>query len=115
MQVLTPRRFPVLRSAALLGAALAAIGAAPATAGAEAINAVYTASNNPKGNQLIVFTRKANGSLQRRQTLSTHGKGTAEQPPLGLPIVDSQGSVNIEPDGDLVFVVNSGDNTISSF
>ena len=36
-------------------------------------------------------------------------------PPINLPTVDGSGSVNLTPDGRLVFVVNAGDNTVSSF
>jgi 6-phosphogluconolactonase (cycloisomerase 2 family) len=37
------------------------------------------------------------------------------QPPFGFPIVDSQDSVKLTDDGRLLFVVNSGDNSVSSF
>ena len=37
------------------------------------------------------------------------------QPPFGFPIVDSSGSTNLTPDGKVLFVVNAGDNSISSF
>ena len=36
-------------------------------------------------------------------------------PPVGFPIVDSSGSMALADDGRLLFVVNDGDNTITSF
>jgi len=78
-------------------------------------DAVYTTSNNPAGNQVIVFTRAANGTLTQRKVVATGGKGIKGTAPFGFPIVDSSGSVNLTPDGKLLFVVNAGDNSVSSF
>jgi len=78
-------------------------------------DAVYTQSNDPSGNSVIVFTRAANGTLTQTKVVSTGGKGIAGTAPFGFPIVDSSGSVNLTSDGKLLFVVNAGDNTVSSF
>jgi 6-phosphogluconolactonase len=78
-------------------------------------NALYTTTNDPAGNQVIVFTRKADGSIVQRKKVSTGGKGLASEPPFGFPIVDSSGSMSVTPDGKQLFTVNAGDNTISSF
>lgn len=78
-------------------------------------DAVYTTSNDPSGNSVIVFTRAANGTLTQRKVVSTGGKGIASTPPFGFPIADGSGSVNLTPDGKLLFVVNAGDNSVSSF
>jgi 6-phosphogluconolactonase len=75
---------------------------------------LFTATNNPSGNQVIVFTQHSDGSVTQRETVSTGGTG-APNPPFGFPIVDTQGSINVAENGHLVFVVNSGDNSISSF
>ena len=64
---------------------------------------------------MIVFTRAANGTLTQRKVVSTGGKGIASTPPFGFPIADGSGSVNLTPDGKLLFVVNAGDNSVSSF
>jgi 6-phosphogluconolactonase (cycloisomerase 2 family) len=45
----------------------------------------------------------------------TGGVGLASQPPFGFPMVDSQGALDITSDGSLLFAVNAGSNTISSF
>ncbi len=77
--------------------------------------AVYTATNNPAGNSVLVFTANADGSLTQSETVPTGGLGLAAEPPFSFPIVDSSGSINVAADGRVVFVVNAGDNTISSF
>lgn len=77
--------------------------------------AVYTATNNPAGNAVIVFDRHGDGSLTQRAVVPTGGIGLASNPPFSFPIVDSQGSIDLAFGGHLLFVVNAGDNTISSF
>ena len=76
---------------------------------------VFTATNNPKGNQVFVYKRGTDGKLTQTATVSTGGKGIASEPPFGFPIVDSSGSINLTPDGKLLFVVNAGSNSITSF
>jgi 6-phosphogluconolactonase len=77
--------------------------------------AVYTTTNDPNGNAVIVFKRNRDGSLTQGQTVPTGGTGIAAQPPFTFPIVDSSGSMALAEDGRLLFVVNDGDNTITSF
>jgi len=79
------------------------------------LNAVYTATNDPTGNAVVVYNRRADGTINQTATVSTGGKGLATEPPFGFPIVDSSGSINLTSDGRLLFVVNAGDNTVSSF
>ena len=76
--------------------------------------AVYTTTNNPSGNAVIVFWRNRNGSLTQGPTVPTGGTGIAAQPPFTFPIVDSSGSMALADGGRLLFVVNDGDNTITS-
>jgi 6-phosphogluconolactonase (cycloisomerase 2 family) len=79
-------------------------------------NALYTTTNNPSGNAVIMYSRHADGTITRTGSpVATGGNGAASEPPFGFPIVDSSGSTNITPDGKLLFVVNAGDNTVSSF
>ncbi len=77
--------------------------------------AVYTATNDPTGNAVIVYQRNASGAITQTGSVSTGGTGIASEPPFGFPIVDSAGSLNLTPDGRLLFVVNAGDNSVSSF
>lgn len=97
----------------LLGLLVTFVTAAGASAD-PAQKAVYTATNDPAGNQVIVLTQNKDGSLTQRQTVATGGMGLAAEPPFSFPIVDSSGSINVSKDGHLVFVVNPGDNSISS-
>jgi 6-phosphogluconolactonase len=109
----------VLARAVCLAAALAAFAAAPALAwhhgGRDDGNAVYTQTNNPSGNSVVVFRRHEDGTLTQSAVVPTGGLGTVSQPPFGFPIVDSQDAVKLTDDGRLLFVVNSGDNSVSSF
>jgi 6-phosphogluconolactonase len=77
--------------------------------------AVYTTTNDPNGNAVIVFKRNRDGTLTQGPTVPTGGTGIAAQPPFTFPIVDSQGAIALAGDGRLLFVVNDGDNTITSF
>jgi 6-phosphogluconolactonase len=76
---------------------------------------VYTETQNPAGNEIVVYRRAPNGILTERDRVSTGGVGAAATPPFGFPIVDSQGSVELTRNGRLLFAVNAGDDTISSF
>src|SRR5215470_12314523 len=76
---------------------------------------VFTSTNNPTGNQVIVFKRGSDGKLTQSAIVSTGGKGIASEPPFGFPIVDSSGAINLTPDGKLLFVVNAGSNSVTSF
>jgi 6-phosphogluconolactonase len=76
---------------------------------------VVTATNNPKGNAVWVYKRGADGKLTQVGSVPTGGKGIASEPPFGFPIVDSSGSIATTPDGKLVFVVNAGSNSVTSF
>src|SRR5438067_2186884 len=78
-------------------------------------NAVYSSTNDPTGNAIIAYARHSDGTIVKRYTVSTGGIGIASEPPFGFPIIDTSGSINLTPDGRLLFVVNAGDNTVSSF
>jgi 6-phosphogluconolactonase (cycloisomerase 2 family) len=82
--------------------------------GSSGPGAVYTTTNDPSGNAVIVFRRGRDGTLTQGPTVPTGGTGIAAQPPFGFPIVDSSGSMALARDGRLLFVVNDGDNTITS-
>ena len=102
-------------------AVLAVVGAANAAADKpshhEPVGAVYTESNNPAGNSVTVFDRYADGTLALRQTVSTGGKGSTQSVGCGpgCPILDSQNEVVVSDNGKLVFAVNAGSNTVTSF
>jgi 6-phosphogluconolactonase len=72
--------------------------------GGGAPGAVYTLDNATGGNHVLRFTRAANGTLTADGSYSTDGAGTG----MGL---GSQGAVIL--DGDRLFAVNAGSNSIS--
>jgi 6-phosphogluconolactonase len=76
---------------------------------------VFTSTNNPKGNAVLAFKRAANGKLTPAGSVKTGGKGIASEPPFGFPIVDSSGAINVTSNGKLLFVVNAGSNSVTSF
>lgn len=83
------------------------------------VGAVYTSTNDPSGNAVVVYARNADGTITKGASYPTGGVGIASEPPFGFPIVDSSGSVNLTRDGHLLFVVNAGpslgDGSISAF
>lgn len=111
----------------LTTAALVALGSTPALAGGHGKQgnqgnrgnhgggAVYTQTQDPAGNEIVVYKRRSNGTITERDRVSTGGLGAPATPPFGFPILDSQGSVELTRNGRLVFAVNAGDDTISSF
>jgi 6-phosphogluconolactonase len=98
-----------------LGVACAAPSAEdPSTESSEAdliagrVGAVYTLSNDVASNEVIVFRRAADGSLQRAASYATSGKGSGD----GL---GSQGAIILSKDRRWLFAVNAGSNELSVF
>lgn len=82
------------------------------------VGRMYTETNGANGNQVLIFNRYANGKLKRAGAKSTGGKGGLQQQPgctSMCPILDTQGEVALTKDGSLLFAVNAGSNTITSF
>jgi len=90
----------------LISGALLA-GAGPVLSARET-GTVYTESNAGTGNQVLVFHRAADGTLTPAQVVASGGLGS------GMPLA-SQGAVALGGDGDWLFAVNAGSNSISSF
>src|SRR5512132_191802 len=95
---------------AVLGAAIAvaALAAAAGPASASPANAVYTSTNSAVGNRVLAFDRTGNGSLKPDGSFSTGGTGTG----AGL---GSQGAVALSRAGHLLYVVNAGSDSITTF
>ena len=109
--------------------------AVPATAGAKSkpskpkvVGAFYTETNgNP--NELLVFARYSDGTLKQERSVATGGQGGHQGQPLnisapppvctgggnGCPALDSQDALVSTPNTKLLFAVNAGSNTVSSF
>ena len=97
-------------------AAVALVSASPAFTGSGSPGAVYVQTNTAPVNYVQVFTRGSDGALATAGRYATGGSGNpASNPPLGIPFLDSAGSVTLGDGGRLVFAVNAGDNTVSSF
>lgn len=69
---------------------------------------VFTSSNAVDGNELFVYARGRDGSLNLRGTHATGGLGDG----AGL---GSQGAVTLSDDGRYLFVVNAGSHSLSMF
>ena len=71
--------------------------------------AVYVQTNDATDNEVIVFSRAADGALAPVGRCSTGGRGT------GLPHLASAGSVVLSDDGRWLLVVNAGSDELSLF
>jgi len=101
-------------------AALTSLVAAPLASAAskkkpKASGYMYTESNDPNANSVYVFERDKKGKLKQTKTIKTGGKGSTQDVGCGpgCPILDSSGAVDAV--GSLVFVVNAGSDTVTSF
>ncbi|NML59049.1 lactonase family protein [Chryseobacterium cheonjiense] len=69
---------------------------------------VFTMTNSNTSNDLLVYSRDENGNLSLKSSIATMGIGSGG----GL---GSQGALTLSTDRKFLFVVNAGDNSISSF
>ena len=83
-----------------------------------AVGVLYTETNDPMNNQVVAFNRHADGSLTQGQVISTGGTGGQQAQPGCVPtcpILDTQGELALAAGGHLLFAVNAGSGTVSSF
>lgn len=105
----------------LIAVLIVAVGASPALAKKPGKHhkrgggVVYTQTNDPAGNEIVVYRRAADGTITEQDRVATGGAGAAASPPNNFPIIDSQGPVELTKNGRLLFAVNAGDDTISAF
>ncbi len=96
-------------------ASLFALGAATLlTAPAQAedgAGAVFVMTNAASNNQIAAYTRNQDGSLQAAASYSTGGNGSGGT----IDPLHSQGSLRLSADHRLLFAVNAGSGTVSSF
>ena len=96
-----------------LGALLFLVSALPLRAKEEAVGAVYTMTNDPAGNAVLVFNRAEDGSLTGAGTFPTGGLGTGgREPDFGL---GNAGALALSDDEQLLFAVNPGSDDVSVF
>lgn len=69
---------------------------------------VYTATNGIEGNEVLVYLRMSNGELLKASSVGTGGTGTGG----GL---GNQSGLFISGNGNWLFVVNAGSNSVSVF
>jgi 6-phosphogluconolactonase (cycloisomerase 2 family) len=75
---------------------------------AQSTTHIYMMSNASTGNSVLDYTRNPDGTLSLSATVPTTGKGSGK-------FLNSSGPVTMHPTGQFLFVVNAGDNTVSSF
>src|SRR4029077_7683457 len=73
--------------------------------------AVFVMNNSAGRNEVLSFTRAADGSLQQAGTFATGGRGTGG---VTDPL-ESQGSLTLSQDHSLLFAVNGGSGEVSVF
>src|SRR2546422_2222120 len=101
----TSHRWPLARGGGPLFV-LPLVPGPPASGGAA--GAVYALTNSSDGNAVLVYQRGGDGLLTPAGSFATGGTGTGAS--LG-----SQGAVIVSDDHQLLFAVNAGSNSISSF
>ncbi len=84
------------------------------------IMAVYTMSNSPDGNEVVAFSRAADGMLTRLGAYPTGGTGSGsfEDTANGLVLGSVQGEAspnNLTDTTSLLFATNAGSNSITVF
>lgn len=73
--------------------------------------AVYAMTNDPSGNKILVYNRDGNGQLNFAGAVPTHGTGSGGI----IDPLQSQSSLAFSADRQVLFAVNPGSGTISSF
>ncbi|MCB0189070.1 MAG: beta-propeller fold lactonase family protein, partial [Caldilineaceae bacterium] len=101
------------RLGVLLAVILAMLSAVPAFAvDGNPEPAVYAMSNDHNGNTVVMYERAANGALTLVGSFATGGIGRTTEPDDAL---GSQNPLILSPDGEWLFAVNAGSNSITSF
>jgi 6-phosphogluconolactonase (cycloisomerase 2 family) len=88
--------------------------------GKKVVGVAYSETNGVPNNAVIVYNRMSDGTLEQREVVPTGGSGERApqpgcEPPGGCPILDTQGEVIVTRDGEFVFAVNAGSNSVSVF
>jgi hypothetical protein len=77
-------------------------------------HAVFVQTNEPSGNRILVYRRAADGTLAPAGSYATGGKGAVQDGAVADTLA-SQGSLTYDRTHHLLFAVNAGSDTISSF
>jgi 6-phosphogluconolactonase len=73
---------------------------------------VYTESNATSGNEILIYKQHSNGDLTLEGTVASGGTGVGIFEGMGL---DGQGALALSRHNKLLFAVNAGSNSVSSF
>jgi 6-phosphogluconolactonase (cycloisomerase 2 family) len=115
---LPSRALTVLASGALgvslLAAASTAFASGPAAASTAADHAVFVQTNDLDHNTVVAYARQADGRLTRVGEFATGGQGGVERD-VPLDSLASQDSLTYDSAHHLLFAVNAGTNTVTSF
>jgi len=76
---------------------------------------LYTMTNDAGGNQVVVYDRLDDGTLDERARVSAGGNGSGPGSPMPSDPLMSQDAVILSPDGDNLYAVNAGSNSIAAF
>jgi Lactonase, 7-bladed beta-propeller len=98
---------------AALAAALAAQGASGAAPSRGPV--VFVQTNETSGNRIITYDVGTGGALTQAGAFATGGNGGAAAPGTETDRLASQGSLTYDAGHGLLFAVNAGSNTVSTF
>jgi 6-phosphogluconolactonase (cycloisomerase 2 family) len=87
---------------------------APQNGPLDPVGAVYSMTNSPEGNAVVAYDRAADGTLSLRAEYPTGGRGSGAVTPPTDPL-GSQGSLFLDRERRLLFVVNPGSDELSVF
>ena len=76
---------------------------------------VFVQTNEPSGNRIVVFDRRANGSLTQAGSYPTGGNGGVAAPGTESDHLASQGSLAYDARHSLLIAVNAGSDTVTTF
>ena len=105
--------------AGAVGLAVAAVAppsfaATAASASVQGVGAVFVQTDDLQHNGIVAFTRGADGHLTRVGEVPTGGRGGVERD-VPLDSLASQDSLTYDAAHHLLFAVNAGSNTVTSF
>src|SRR5438094_9506275 len=76
---------------------------------------VFVQTNQPAGNEIVVYDQAVDGTLNPAGTYATDGNGGAALPGTESDHLASQGSLVYDNGHKLLIAVNAGSDTVSSF
>jgi 6-phosphogluconolactonase len=77
--------------------------------------AVFVMTNAAEGNEVIMYRRSANGSLWYMDQFPTGGLGSGVGKTIPIDPLGSQNSLIMDDEGDYLYAVNAGDDTVTVF